>query len=43
MINFKPKFRDEIMSVYGDTGAEGTNLKSLCKSIRMKYNTKELL
>jgi len=43
MINFKPKYRDEIMSIYGDTGEEGTNLKSLCKSIRLKYNTKELL
>jgi len=43
MIHFDPKNREDIMAIYGDTGQEGTNLKSLCKSIRMKYNTKELI
>lgn len=43
MVNFNPKYREDIMAVYGDSLDEGSNLKSLCKSVRLKYNTKELI
>lgn len=43
MVQFDPRFRSEIMEVYGDSQVEGSNLKSLCKTIRLKYTAKELL
>lgn len=43
MVGFDPAHRNEVMETYGDTNVEGSNLKSLCKTIRLKHTAKELL
>lgn len=42
MVGFEPQNRIQVMEVYGATNEEGSNLKSLCKSIRLKHTAKEL-
>lgn len=43
MVGFEPENRSAVMEIYGDTTTDGSNLKSLCKTIRLKHTAKELL
>lgn len=43
MISFEPENRAEVMQIYGDSNTEGSNLNSICKTIRLKHTAKELL
>ena len=44
MVGFEPEKQIQVvMEIYGDTNTDGSNLKSLCKTIRLKHTAKELL